>query len=78
MPSRKDPKKKEAPSGGLPNWVIALGIGVVVIIAAVGLFVLQTPQATTPAQSNSSTVTSGRTKGDPNAKLELIEYSDFQ
>ena len=77
-PRRTDPKSK-APSGGLPNWVIIVGVVVVVVLAAVGLFMLQTPSAPAPvALSTSSAVTSGRTMGNPNAKVDLVEYSDFQ
>lgn len=74
-PRRIDPKKKQQ-SSGLPTWAVAAGIGGLVVIAAVALFVLQTPTPTpvTPGGSTAST----RTKGDPNAKLELVEYSDFQ
>ncbi len=77
-PRRTDPKSK-ATSSGLPTWVIAIGVGVVVVLAAIGLFILQTPTAPSATVSDSSGApTSGRTMGDPNAKLELIEYSDFQ
>ncbi|MBI5033508.1 MAG: hypothetical protein HZB51_23545 [Chloroflexi bacterium] len=76
-PRRVAPKSK-ATSSGLPTWAIAVGIGVVVVLAAVGLFILQTPATPSPAVRDSSAPASGRTKGDPNAKLELVEYSDFQ
>ncbi len=78
MSPRRTDKSKTA-SSGLPNWVIAVGIGVVVVIAAVGLFILQTPASpSATVRDTNTTATSGRTMGDPNAKLELIEYSDFQ
>jgi hypothetical protein len=77
-PRRGDPKNKPPASSGLPTWAIALGIGVLVIVGVLVLFNLQTPQTATPATTSSSTVSSGRTKGDPNAKIELIEWSDFQ
>ncbi len=76
-PRRTD--KSKTTSSGLPTWVIAIGIGVVVVIAAVGLFILQTPTTPTAGvRDTTSAPASGRTMGDPNAKLELIEYSDFQ
>lgn len=76
-PRRGDPKNKPPASGGLPTWAIAIGIGVLVIVGVVVLFNLQTPQTTAPV-SPSNTIASGRTKGDPNAKIELVEWSDFQ
>lgn len=75
-PRRGDPKNKPPTSGGLPTWAIAIGIGVLVIVGVLVLFNLQTPQ-TLPV-TPSSTLASGRTKGDPNAKIELVEWSDFQ
>lgn len=78
-PRRGDPRQKEASGGGVPTWAIALGIGALVIVGAVVLFTLQTPQAPAPVASSGGGSTSNtRTKGDPNAKLELIEWSDFQ
>lgn len=76
-PRRGDPKNKPPARGGLPTWAIAIGIGVLVIVGVLVLFNLQTPQTTTPANT-SNTIASGRTKGDPNARIELIEFSDFQ
>jgi hypothetical protein len=39
---------------------------------------LQTPAAPAPASIPSSSSSTSRTKGDPAAKLELVEYSDYQ
>jgi hypothetical protein len=78
-PRRGDPKQKEPSGGGVPTWVIALGIGILVVVAAIALFTLQTPQAPAPVTSSGGGSTSNtRTKGDPNAKLEMIDWSDFQ
>ena len=76
-PRRADPKQKET-SRRLPTWAIAVGIGVLVIAAVGVLFTLQTPPTKTPVASSTSSASSMRTKGDPKAKLELIEWSDFQ
>lgn len=77
-PRRVDPKTKPQASG-LPTWVIAVGVGVVVVLAAIGLYVLQTPATPSAVvRDTTSSPASGRTMGDPTAKLELIEYSDFQ
>jgi len=76
-PRRTDPKAKPQTSARrLPDWLIAIGIGVVVVVGVVVLFTLQTPQ---PAPYSPSGVTAaGKTKGDPNAKLELVVFSDFK
>jgi hypothetical protein len=79
-PRRTDPKKQaQASNSGMPAWLIPVGIGAVVVIAIIALYVLQTPSPTlAPAPSTSGTQTAGRTKGDPNAKVEFVEFSDFQ
>ncbi len=73
-PRRSAPKAKK--DSGLPTWVYGLGIGVVVVLAGIGLFILQTPSPT--VTSGSSSTSTSRTKGDPNAKIDFVEYSDFQ
>ncbi len=75
-PRRIDPKTKTQ-SSGLPTWVIAVGIGVVVVLAAVGLFLIQTPAAPAPTTGGSITA-SGRTIGNSNSKVAFVEFSDFQ
>lgn len=76
-PRRADPKA-QAQSGGLPTWVIAVGIGVVVVVAVVVLLVLQSPVTAVPPATVTGLISNGRTMGDPTAKVELIEFSDFQ
>jgi hypothetical protein len=77
MPSRRtDPKLKPSTKRAIPDWVIAAGMGVAVVIGVVVLFTLQTPAATTYSPSNTTAV--GKTKGDPNAKLEFVVFSDFK
>ncbi len=79
MSPRRVPPKSKAPASGLPTWVIVVGVGVVVVLAAVGLYILQTPTAPSAVvRDTTGSPTLGRTMGDPAAKLELIEYSDFQ
>ena len=77
-PRRVDPKFKKQSQNGLPTWAIAGGIGILVVVAIILLFTLQTPVTPAPGSGSSSTTAPGRTKGDPSAKLELIDYSDFQ
>ena len=77
-PRRADPKKQDKPSNnGAPSWMIPVGIGILVVVAIVVLYTIQTPSAPTTV-ATSTTQTSGRTKGDPNAKVELVEFSDYQ
>ena len=77
-PRRADPKLKQQTPSGMPTWVIPVGIGILVVVEVVVLFTLQTPTAPPPVTGGSSTIATGRTKGDSSAKLELIDYSDFQ
>lgn len=75
-PRRTDPKLNPPPKRAVPDWAIALGIGIVVVVGVVALFTLQTPTATTYSPSN--VTSAGKTKGDPNAKLEFVVFSDFK
>lgn len=75
-PRRTDPKSKPTTSTRrVPDWLIAIGIGVAVVIGVVVLFTLQTPSS---APQVSGITSAGKTKGDPNAKLDLIVFSDFK
>lgn len=71
-PRRTAPRKKQ---GGLPSWVIPVGIGAVVVVAIIALFVLQPPPAPVPASGLSAP---GRTVGNPKSKVAFVEFSDFQ
>ena len=71
-PRRAHPQKKQ---GGLPSWLIPVGIGVVVVIGILALFMLQSPAA---PQTGGGLSASGRTVGDPNSKVAVVEFSDFQ
>lgn len=72
-PRRAAPQKKQS---GLPSWFVPVGI-VVVVLAAIGLFLVQTPAAPAPATGGGLSA-SGRTAGNPNSKVAFVEYSDFQ
>ncbi len=65
---------KPAPSlqkdSGISTRLYMLGVVVVIVLAIVGVFLLLSPTAQTQVAS--------RTKGDPNAKIDFVEYSDFQ
>jgi hypothetical protein len=75
-PRRTDPKfKPPTPTRRIPDWLIAVGIGVAVVIGVVVLFTLQTPIFAPPS---SGVTSAGKTKGDPNAKLDLVIFSDFK
>ena len=75
-PRRVDPKfKKQHSQGGIPTWVIAVGIGILVVVAVVVLFTLQTTPTVAPV---SDLKVSGNVKGDANAPITIIEVGDFQ
>ncbi len=63
---------KPAPHKPKSSFSLAymLGVVAVVALAVVGVVLLVAPK---PGVSGS-----GRTKGDPNAKIDFVEYSDFQ
>ncbi len=78
-PRRADPKQKAQSGSGLPNWVIAVGVGVVVVLAGFGLYMIQSAPTQPVNVAVGDTATSAsRTIGDLNAKVKLVEYSDFQ
>ena len=72
-PRRMAPEKKQ---GGLPSWVIPVGIGVVVVIGILAIATLLPPSA--PAPTTSGLSASGRTIGNPNSKVAVVEFSDYQ
>lgn len=74
-PRRAIPEKKK---DGLPTWVVAAGIGVVVVVGVIVLFILQTPSAPSPTPPSTGVTAAGTTKGDPNALIPFVEFSDFQ
>jgi hypothetical protein len=75
-PRRKIPEKKQ--ETGLPTLLIVAGIAVLAIGAViVGVDFMSKMTLAAPAPSVTLNAAS-RTKGDPNAKIELVEYSDFQ
>jgi hypothetical protein len=75
-PRRVDPKFKKQQSGGnIPTWVIAVGIGILVVVGVVVLFTLQRTPAVAPV---TDLKVSGIAKGDANAPITIIEVGDFQ
>lgn len=79
-PRRAMPEKKK--QTGLPSWIMVAAAAVIVlVVVAIGAdFVLKSqPSAALPTTVSSAGITrSGRTEGDPNAPLTLLEFSDFQ
>ncbi len=73
-PQTVAPVKKSG--GGVPTWVYAIGAGLVVVLAVVGLSLVFQPPA--PNSSGDSASAPSRTIGNPQAKVALVEYSDFQ
>lgn len=75
-PRRAVPQKKQ--ESGLPTWLIAAGIVVAVVaVIVVGADFLSKAQPSGAIPVSGSTGT-GRTKGNPQARVELVEFSDFQ
>ncbi|MBI4789051.1 MAG: hypothetical protein HY782_18625 [Chloroflexi bacterium] len=76
-PRRAMPQKKQ--QGGLPSWVIlaaVIVVAVVAVIVAADFLTKAQPQAALPPTSGITAT--GRTKGDRNAKIAFVEFSDFQ
>ena len=84
-PRRGDPKQKEQ-SDNLTKWAmvggtgfIAVGLLIIVVVVGFALYAVQTGLFAAPATpSGGGAIASSRTKGDPNAKLEIVDWSDFQ
>lgn len=79
-PRRPVPQKKK--TSGLPSWVPIAAVAVIVIVVlAVGLDFVSKINTTPPVPTSVSTagiIRAGRTEGDPNAPVTLVEFSDFQ
>ncbi len=81
-PRRSTPTKKEQP-GGLPTWVIIAGVIIVVVVAVLAVTqildnIKPAAQAASPTSVVGGVIRNGRSEGDPNAPIKLVEYSDFQ
>lgn len=79
-PRRVAPEKKK--QAGLPSWILVAAAAVIVlVVVAIGAdFVIKSqPSLPLPTTvSSAGIIRSGRTEGDPNAPLSLVEFSDFQ
>lgn len=68
--------------GGLPSWLVFAGMAavaiIVVFVGAEFLGQMRTSSQSVAVGSTSGIVRTGRTEGDPNAPIELVEFSDFQ
>jgi hypothetical protein len=77
-PRRAPPQKKKA-SSGLPSWLIVAAVAVLVIVVViVGADFIGKAMGSAPVAPVTGISTTGRTKGDPNAKVAFLEFSDFQ
>jgi hypothetical protein len=76
-PRRAIPEKKQ--QGGLPSWMILTAVIVVAVIAViVGADFLTKVQAPTVQPPTTGVTSSGRTEGNPQAPITMVEFSDFQ
>ncbi len=80
MPPRKSrPVKKQ--KRGLPTWVIIAGAAVVVLIVlgiAIGTLNSAPPTPVATSITSGGIPSQGRTLGNANAPITLVDYSDFQ
>lgn len=79
-PRRVAPEKKK--QAGLPSWILVAAAAVIVlVVVAIGADFIAKSQPSLPLPttvSSAGIIRSGRTEGDPNAPLSLVEFSDFQ
>ncbi len=74
-PRRAAPQSK---AGGTPSWLVVAGVAIVVVIVViVGVDLISKALTSGPA-AVTGLAASGRTRGDANAKVTMVEYSDFQ
>lgn len=79
MSPRRAPPQKKNPQGGLPSWLIVAAVAVlVVVVVIVGADFIGKSMGSAPVAPVTGTSATGRTKGDPNAKVAFLEFSDFQ
>ncbi len=75
-PRRAVPQK---PQGGTPSWLVVAGVAIVAVIAVIiGADFVTKIQPPPAGPSVSGVTASGRTRGDANAPVNFVEYSDFQ
>ncbi len=71
-PHRAVPQKKKAPANR--TWLVAAGIAVVaILVIAVAASILAQPAPSTPPAAANV-----RSKGNAQARVAIVEYSDFQ
>ncbi len=80
-PRRAAPQPKR--QSGLPSWLVFAGIAVLIILAvAVGVDFYSksqpAPISSVASLTERGITANGRTLGDSQARLKVIEFSDFQ
>ncbi|MDO8625719.1 MAG: thioredoxin domain-containing protein [Candidatus Diapherotrites archaeon] len=78
--SKKTMKKAKASKTPTSNWGLYIGIGIVVLVLVViaAIFFLSPPNGTGPAYPFAELTRDGHFKGNPAAKVTVVEFSDFQ
>lgn len=75
-PRRATPEKKK--QGGLPPWVIFGAVVIVALIGVLGIAQIMSAIQTSAVAPVLNLTATGRTRGDANAPVKLVEFSDFQ
>lgn len=75
-PRRAIPEKKK--QGRLPPWVIFGAVAIVAVIGVLGISQIMSTVLTPAVAPVSNLTATGRTLGDANAPVKLVEFSDFQ